>query len=107
VLVGIVYWASGHSPPSVRLGILYIVPVLLVTWHDGLGWGIAFAVGTGVLRFMTGLEKLPADTTVAIRLANEAAFQTVLGVAMAGLARCSARRRSWSSSPRRIRSPAP
>lgn len=70
-----------------RLGILYIVPVLLVTWHDGLSWGIAFAVGTGVLRFMTGLEKLPPDTTIAARLTNEAAFQVVLIVAMAGIAK--------------------
>ncbi len=64
VLVALVYWSSGHTPPSVRLGILYIVPVLLVTWHDGLSWGVAFAVGTGVLRFMTGLEKLPPDTSM-------------------------------------------
>jgi diguanylate cyclase (GGDEF)-like protein len=86
VLVAIVYWASGHTPPSVRLAILYIVPVLLVTWHDGLSWGIAFAVGTGVLRFMTGLEKLPPDTSVGVRFLNEGAFQTVLIVAMAGIA---------------------
>ena len=85
-MVGIVFWASSRTPPSVRLAILYIVPVLLVTWHDGLTWGIAFAVGTGVLRFMTGLDKLPPETTIAIRLTNEAAFQTVLVVGMAGLA---------------------
>ena len=87
ILVALVFWSSGHTPPSVRLGILYIVPVLLVTWHDGLSWGIAFAVGTGVLRFMTGLEKLPPDTSMVARLVNEGAFQTVLIVAMAGLAK--------------------
>jgi diguanylate cyclase (GGDEF)-like protein len=81
-----VYWLSGHTPPDVRLGILYIVPALLVTWHDGLTWGIAFAAGTGVLRYVTGLDQMPADTPVAIRLANEAAYLIVLGVAMAGLA---------------------
>ena len=69
-----------------RLGILYIVPVLLVTWHDGLIWGIAFAAGTGLLRYVTGLEQMAPDTPSAIRLANEAAYLLVLGVAMAGLA---------------------
>lgn len=86
VLVGVAYWLNGHAPPDVRLGILYIVPVLLVTWHDGLIWGVAFAAGTGVLRYVTGLDQMPPDTPVAIRLANEAAYLIVLGVAMAGLA---------------------
>jgi diguanylate cyclase (GGDEF)-like protein len=86
VLVGSVYWLNDHTPGTVRLGILYIVPVLLVTWQDGLTWGIAFAIGTGLLRYVTGLDKLPVETTVPIRLLDEAAFLTVLGVAMAGLA---------------------
>jgi diguanylate cyclase (GGDEF)-like protein len=86
ILVGAVYWLNGHTPPDVRLGILYIVPVLLVTWHDGLTWGIAFAAGSGVLRYVTGLDQMPPDTPVAIRLLNEAAYLIVLGVAMAGLA---------------------
>jgi diguanylate cyclase (GGDEF)-like protein len=86
ILVGIVYWLNSHSPADVRLGILYIVPVLLVTWREGLTWGIAFAAATGVLRYVTGLEQMPPDTALAVRLANEAAFLLVLGVAMAGLA---------------------
>ena len=86
VLVAIVYWLNGHTPPNVRLGILYIVPVLLVTWHDGLTWGIVVAVGTGLLRYMTALDQMPLDTSVAVRLVNEAAYFVVLGVAMAGLA---------------------
>jgi diguanylate cyclase (GGDEF)-like protein len=86
VLVGLAYLLNNHAPHDVRLGILYIVPVLLVTWHDGLIWGIAFAVGTGLLRYVTGLERMAPDTPLAIRLANEAAYLLVLGVAMAGLA---------------------
>ncbi|PYO61665.1 MAG: hypothetical protein DMD49_04825 [Gemmatimonadetes bacterium] len=85
LLVGLVYWVNAQSPPDVRLGILYIVPVLLVTWHDGLGWGSAFAVGTAVLRYVIGLEQMPPDTGVTVRIANEAAYLTVVGVAMAGL----------------------
>ena len=86
VLVGIVYVLNSYAPSDIRLGILYLVPVLLVTWHDGLIWGIAFAVGTGVLRYVTGLDQMAPDTPVAIRLINEAAYLVVLGVAMAGLA---------------------
>jgi diguanylate cyclase (GGDEF)-like protein len=86
VLVGIVYWLNSHTPAVVRLGILYTVPVLLVTWHEGLTWGIAFAVGTGVLRYVTGLDQMPPDTPVMIRLATEAAYLIVLGVAMTGMA---------------------
>jgi len=72
VLVGIVYLLNSHTPPDVRLGILYIVPVLLVTWHDGLTWGIAFAAGTGVLRYVTSLDQMPPDTPVALqRLATQ------------------------------------
>jgi diguanylate cyclase (GGDEF)-like protein len=86
VLVGTAYLLNNHAPHDVRLGILYIVPVLLVTWHDGLIWGIAFAAGTGLLRYVTGLEQMAPETPLAIRLANEAAYLLVLGVAMAGLA---------------------
>lgn len=86
VLIGVVYWISSHAPPDLRLGILYLVPVLLATWHDGLIWGIAFAIVTGLLRYITGLDQMAPDTPVVIRLANEAAYLVVLGVAMAGLA---------------------
>jgi diguanylate cyclase (GGDEF)-like protein len=39
-----------------------------------------------MLRFMTGLARLPPDTSVGVRFLNEGAFQTVLIVAMAGIA---------------------
>ena len=86
VLIGVVYWINSQTPPDLRLGILYLVPVLLATWHDGLIWGVALAIGTGLLRYLTGLDQMAPDTPVAIRLANEAAYLVVLGVAMAGLA---------------------
>src|SRR6266705_1278841 len=48
VLTLAVYWANDQTPPDIRLGILYIVPVLLVTWTEGLAWGLGFAVATSV-----------------------------------------------------------
>jgi diguanylate cyclase (GGDEF)-like protein len=85
VLIGLVYWLNNHTPPEVRLGILYIVPVLVVTWTDGLAWGITFAAGTTLLRYMTGLEQMPPETATLARIVNETAYLVVLGVAMAGL----------------------
>jgi diguanylate cyclase (GGDEF)-like protein len=93
ILVGTVYWLQGHTPPDVRLGILYMVPVLLATWHDGLAWGIGFAVATGVLRYVTGLDQMPHDAPVAIRIASEAGYLIVLAVAMAGLEQLQCTRR--------------
>jgi len=83
VLVGLVYWLNTHTPSDVRLGILYIVPVLLATWHDGLAWGSVFAIGTALLRYVIGLEQMPSETAPIVRIANEAAYLAVVGVAMA------------------------
>ena len=85
ILVGLVYWVNQHTPSDVRLGILYVVPVLLATWDDGLAWGSAFAIGTALLRYVIGLEQMPSETAPLVRIANEAAYLTVVGVAMAGL----------------------
>ncbi len=86
VLVGGVYWINQHTSPDVRLGILYVVPVLLATWHDGLGWGAAFALGTALLRYLIGVEQMPLETPAVVRIANEGAYLVVVGVAMTGLA---------------------
>jgi len=85
LLVGALYWANEHTPPDIRLGILYTVPVLLVTWQEGLLWGSAFAAGTTMLRYATGLDQMPPDTAAPARIANEVAYLLVLGVAMTSL----------------------
>lgn len=85
VLVGGVYWLNAYTPADVRLGILYVVPVLLVTWQDGLAAGIVFAIGTTALRYVVGVAQMPPGTLPAARLANEAGFLVVVGIAMAGL----------------------
>ncbi len=84
-LAGAVYALNARTPPELRLGILYVLPVLLAAWHDGPGWGIAFAVATAALRFLTGIEQLPPGTPLEIRFANDAAYLLVVGVAIAGL----------------------
>lgn len=87
VLTLLVYWANDQMPPDVRLGILYIVPVLLVTWTEGLAWGVGFAVATIGLREVVAWEQLPQGTAALWRLVNAGSYVAVLGVAMAGLQR--------------------
>ena len=84
-LVGLVYWVSLRAPPDFRLGILYVIPVLLVTWHDGLSWGVTLASATAVLRFLIGIEHMPPETPLVARVVNELAYLAVVGVAIAGL----------------------
>ncbi|OLE18211.1 MAG: hypothetical protein AUG50_06755 [Betaproteobacteria bacterium 13_1_20CM_3_63_8] len=81
----LVYWANAVTPSSARLGILYIVPVLLVTWTEGLTWGIVFAVATTVFREAIAWDQMPADTPLLWRVVNGSAYLAVLAVAMAGL----------------------
>jgi len=81
----LVYWANAVTPSSARLGVLYIVPVLLVTWTEGLTWGIVFAVATTVFREAIAWDQMPADTPLLWRVVNGSAYLAVLAVAMAGL----------------------
>jgi len=85
LLTLVVYWVNAVTPPSARLGVLYIIPVLLVTWTEGLTWGIVFAVATTGFREATAWVQMPAETPLVWRLANAGAYVAVLGVAMAGL----------------------
>jgi diguanylate cyclase (GGDEF)-like protein len=87
LLIGLVYWVNTRTgtAPEVRLGVLYVIPVLLIAWHDGLAWGIAFALATCVLRLAVGIDQMPPATPLVARLVNEAAYLAVVGVAVAGL----------------------
>ncbi len=85
ILVAAVFWVCAHTPPQFELGILYLIPVVLATWQDGVTAGLAFAAATTVLRYVGGLAELPGSTPFAARLGSEGAFVAVAGIAMAGL----------------------
>lgn len=70
------------SPPQVRLGILYLVPILLATWYQGLWWGVAFLVGSMLLRIPVELAQQP-NVTLASSFINQGSFAAVAGIAMA------------------------
>lgn len=82
-----VFALNTRTPTDLHLGILYVVPVLLAAWHDGLGWGVAFALATALLRFGVGSDHLPPETPLEIRFATEAAYLLVVGVAIVGLSK--------------------
>jgi len=85
LLTLVVYWVNAITPPAARLGILYIIPVLLVTWTEGLAWGIVFVAATTGFREATAWVQMPADTPMVWRVLTGLAYLAVLGVAMAGL----------------------
>ena len=80
-----VFLLNTRTPPEFQLGILYVVPVLLAASSDGLGWGISFALATALLRFGVGIDQMPLDTLLQVRILNEVAYLAVVGVAIAGL----------------------
>ncbi len=76
----VVYVADAAAPPAMRLGLFYMVPVVLVTWYAGPGWGGVFTVLGAGLRIVTEL----ADPAVALRIAllNQLWFVMVAGLAI-------------------------
>jgi diguanylate cyclase (GGDEF)-like protein len=85
LLTGGVYLLNARTPGELRLGILYVIPVLLAAWHDGMHWGVAFALATSLLRFRVGIDQMPETTLLDFRVLNEVAYLAVVGVAIAGL----------------------
>src|SRR5258705_3176053 len=79
LLTLLVYWLNAVTPPTARLGILYIIPVLLVTWTEGLVWGIVFAAATTGLRETIAWVQMPADTPMVWRVVTGLAYLAVLG----------------------------
>ena len=65
-----------------RLGILYLVPILLATWYQGLWWGVAFLVGSMLLRIPVELAQQP-NVTLFSSFINQGSFAAVAGIAMA------------------------
>src|SRR5207245_1904646 len=70
------------APSSVRLGILYLLPILLATWYQGLWWGVAFLAASMLLRIPVELGQQP-DATVLSSIVNQGSFAAVAGIAMA------------------------
>ncbi len=80
-----VYWLNVSTPSTARLAVLYIIPVLLVTWTEGLVWGIVFGLASITLREAVVWDQMPAVAPTQWRIGNAVAYVAVVAVAMAGL----------------------
>jgi diguanylate cyclase (GGDEF)-like protein len=80
VLTALVQWANIATAPDARLGLFYLVPVLLSTWFAGLGWGVTFVLVSIVLRLIIDLEY--TDAAGLVTLANQGSFAVVAGIMM-------------------------
>ena len=83
VLIAVTFVANTYTPSSVKLGLFYLVPVLLATWYAGLGWGSVAVVISMVLRLQTELDQQAQATVVSAAL-NQAPFAAVAGIMMVG-----------------------
>jgi diguanylate cyclase (GGDEF)-like protein len=82
ILTLAVYLANDLSPPQIRLALLYLVPIVFVTWYEGAGWGAAFTLVAMALRLLVEVQQQPG-MTVAISLVNQLSFGAVAGIAIA------------------------
>jgi diguanylate cyclase (GGDEF)-like protein len=76
-----IYFANELTPPQVKLGLLYLVPVLVVTWYEGVWVGGVFILVAMGLRMMVDLKQQPG-TALGISLLNQLSFAVVAGIAM-------------------------
>jgi diguanylate cyclase (GGDEF)-like protein len=76
-----IYFANELTPPDVKLGLLYLVPVLLVTWYEGIEMGVVFIGAAMALRMLVELEQQP-DISVGVSLLNQLSFAVVAAIAM-------------------------
>jgi diguanylate cyclase (GGDEF)-like protein len=83
VLLVLTYVANSSTPPNVKLGLFYLVPVLVATWFAGLGWGAVTVVISMAVRLQTELAQQVDATPLASAL-NQGSFAVVSGIMMVG-----------------------
>jgi diguanylate cyclase (GGDEF)-like protein len=76
-----IFLANDLTPPQIRLALLYLVPVLIATWYEGIWWGVGFTALSMALRLIVEVEQQPGMTVV-ISLVNQLWFAAVAGIAM-------------------------
>jgi diguanylate cyclase (GGDEF)-like protein len=81
-LTALIYLANVLTPTAIKLGMLYLVPVLLVTWYEGVLWGGAFALATAVLRIIIELDQ--GGSTAGVALLNQLTYMAVAGITIVG-----------------------
>lgn len=78
----LIYLADTLAIPDIRLGMFYLVPVLVATWFEGALWGSLCVAATVILRM--ALEVAQADTSLGLAALHQSSFVVVAGIAMFG-----------------------
>jgi diguanylate cyclase (GGDEF)-like protein len=76
-----VYAANIWTPATVKLGLFYLVPVLVGTWFAGVGWGALFVGVAMVLRLQVELAQ-QETSTLFVSILNQGSFAVVAGITM-------------------------
>ena len=78
----LLYVLETRVPPDIRIGMFYLVPVLIATWFEGALWGGLCVAATVILRM--GLEVAQAGTPLHLGALHQSTFVVVAGIAMFG-----------------------
>lgn len=66
------------TPPEVKLGVVYLVPVLMATWFEGVGWASVVVAISIALRLRVELDQ--AQSTLFVAAVNQGSFAAVCGI---------------------------
>jgi diguanylate cyclase (GGDEF)-like protein len=80
----LIHFAETRVPIDIRLGMFYLVPVLVATWYEGPGWGGLCVAAAVVLRM--ALDVTQTGTPLGLAALHQGAFVAVAGIAMFGFA---------------------
>lgn len=87
MLALLVFWLDEKASPAMLVGIFYLAPVLLVTWYEGVIWGVAFAVTTSVLRSAVEVGRATEQTPHLVPVWNTLGYVFMVSVAVFFLTR--------------------
>src|SRR5437660_3448689 len=79
LLTGLIFLANVATPGTIKLGLLYLVPLLLVTWYDSALWAVVLTLVTVVLRLQVEFVQVPGDS-LTIAMLNQLTYVAVAGI---------------------------
>jgi diguanylate cyclase (GGDEF)-like protein len=74
----LIYLAEAKVPNDVRLGVFYLVPVLVATWYEGTLWGGLCTAATVVLRMAFDVAQI--GTSFGLAALHQSALVVVAGI---------------------------
>ena len=78
----LLYLTETRVTGDIRIGLFYLVPVLVATWYEGALWGGLCVAATVILRM--ALEVAQAGSPLALAALHQSSFVVVAGISMFG-----------------------